>query len=989
MKTIIYFLFLTTFVFAQNSRVVKDQPTRLPNGKPGAGYWQQQIDYKVDAELEIVKGILTGKEIITYTNNSPDTLNELWWHLYQNIFNEKSEARKEGNIVGRAMTATKGITIEKIIISGKEITPFENETLMKTILPYSLNPNQKIEIEVWWNYEVPKIATLRTGSNEIDFGMCQWYPQIAVYDDLRGWDKTPYLGQGEFYLNYGNWEANITVPGNYIVAGTGILQNTNEVLSEAQLKKYNSISSDSVIQIISKTETDTSRNSLKKLKQIWRFKAENVRDFAWAASPRFIWDATKTNAGVLIHAFYLPSEAENWKDGANLNKFTIEYFSKEYGNYIYPQATVISGPVYGMEYPMLVFVSAGEQFTNSMEMTLIHELGHEWYPMMIGSHETNYPFMDEGFNTYITSTAVGEKFGNSSLIKREFFEKTKYILQLPETNDKNFNQYHYISKAIQGSEISLSASSYDARGDQYGVYAYAKPGSILWMLRDMLGDEVFSNAMKEYYNRWLLKHPYPEDFFNTIEDVAGRDLDWFWNQWIYQTWKLDLALLKIINEKTENGFDATFKIASLEKAIMPTTIRLTLADGTIRDERFSEDVFTNLSTGEFVVKNLPSKVVSAEIDPNQNLSDINRLNNRWPFAKFNFTYGLGGFWNSIAPKLDAYNINFSPTIAYNKIDGIEGGIGVSGNYFGNRSFELDTYFGKEKPDFQFFVSRNLEFFGPNYKTTISVEKFDGFRTSKWLTQHTSESYFGFLGNKNRRISISAGFKTAELIDTRYERVPNSWDRGQLVAGFVIYKNGLTTNKLIRTQTIKFEFGAPQSDFQYSKFTLENNLNLKFGKKNNFKTRFFLGSSNGNIPNQAKLYLTQSSPFDQIDNAIFRIPVFSNYFYEHALVAGGGNLFRTTDTTAKNIIAINTSVNLFGINLFADAGKVWNDDKLTAKNLNLDAGFAFQFIDVSSEMIHLGLNSLAIYFPIYISDPLNKNQKEFDWKRWKIVFGVRL
>lgn len=311
MKTIIYFLFLTTFVFAQNSRVVKDQPTRLPNGKPGAGYWQQQIDYKVDAELEIVKGILTGKEIITYTNNSPDTLNELWWHLYQNIFNEKSEARKEGNIVGRAMTATKGITIEKIIISGKEITPFENETLMKTILPYSLNPNQKIEIEVWWNYEVPKIATLRTGSNEIDFGMCQWYPQIAVYDDLRGWDKTPYLGQGEFYLNYGNWEANITVPGNYIVAGTGILQNTNEVLSEAQLKKYNSISSDSVIQIISKTETDTSRNSLKKLKQIWRFKAENVRDFAWAASPRFIWDATKTNAGVLIHAFYLPSEAEN------------------------------------------------------------------------------------------------------------------------------------------------------------------------------------------------------------------------------------------------------------------------------------------------------------------------------------------------------------------------------------------------------------------------------------------------------------------------------------------------------------------------------------------------------------------------------------------------------------------------------------------------------------------------------------------------------
>ena len=987
-KLILAITFLVGISFAQNSRVVNNQPTRLPNGKPGLGYWQQQIDYKIKTELNPKTKIVTGEEIITYKNNSPDTLKEIWWHLYQNIFNEKSEARKSGNIVGRAMAATKGIEIKGISVGGVNIDFEINETLMKTNLINPLPPNSQLEIKVEWNYDVPSIASLRTGSNGTDFGICQWYPQIAVYDDMRGWDKTPYLGQGEFYLDYGNWEVEITVPANHIIAATGILQNAEEVLTIEQLKRYNLISSDSVLKIIPATETDTVRNKFKDEKKVWKFKAENVRDFAWASSPRYIWDATKTKDGIFIHAFYLPSESENWKDGANLNKFTIEFFSKEFGQYIYPQATVVSGPVYGMEYPMMVFVSGGEQFTNLMELTLIHELGHEWYPMMIGNHETNYPFMDEGFNTYITSTAVNEKFGNSSLIKREFYEKAKNILQLPETNDKLFNQSQYISKAISGDEISLSSSSYDARADQYGVFAYSKPGSILWMLRDLMGDEKFNLALNEYYKRWLLKHPYPEDFFNTIEDVYGKDLDWFWNEWIYQTWKLDLAINKIKQTKNGNNFDAIVSIKSNEMAFMPATIKLTLANGDVVYKRYSEDIFVNKNAADFIIKNLPAKIIFAELDPEQNLSDINKLNNTWPHPKFNFTFGLGGVWNSVAPKMDSYNFNFTPNIAFNKIDKFEVGVGIAGNYLNTNGFEFDSYFGNGKPDFIFSSERNHKFFGPNIKSNFSINKMDGFLFSNYTITSFDKSYFGFLGNSSNTIIFEGGIKTAQLLDRKYERVINSWEDKKEYLGFFSIKNGLVTNKLNSSSNLIFLFNLPNSEYNFSQIIFEKKTKIKIGKKSDFSSRVYWGNSIGIVPNQNLFSLSRGTYFDQITSIIFRNQVFSESFYNNTTFAGGGNLFTKNDTAGTKIISINSAIKLFGVNLFADAGKVWSNDKLSIKDFSYDAGFYFNFFESIEPLSNLGLNGISIYFPIYVKDDFIEKGKEFAF-RWKLVFGVRL
>ncbi|HLP17325.1 MAG TPA: M1 family metallopeptidase, partial [Bacteroidota bacterium] len=371
------------------------EATRLSNGKPSSAYWQQRVDYAIEAELDPDAKLLKGKGTITYFNNSPDTLKSLVWHVYQNVFRRGAEMKKK-SVNRHPSVTTDGMVIEKLIINGTAVTPRIDETVMETDLPQPLLPHSKTEISVEWNYHVPGNVSLRTGYVGRDFGMCLWYPQIAVYDDRGGWDRTQYLGNVEFYLEYGNWTAKLTLPAEYVVAATGTLQNASEVLTAEQHRRLTSLSPDSVTMIITPSESSIPADSVKGKKRTWIFSAENVRDFAWAASPDFVWDGTKTNDGVEIFAFYkaedyrasIPvviGDATNWDEGAKMAKHAIEFYSARYGKYLYPQATVVSGPVVGMEYPMMVFAADGDPISNMLELVIAHELGHEWYPMMIGS----------------------------------------------------------------------------------------------------------------------------------------------------------------------------------------------------------------------------------------------------------------------------------------------------------------------------------------------------------------------------------------------------------------------------------------------------------------------------------------------------------------------------------------------------------------------------------------------------------------------------
>ncbi len=276
--------------------------TRLPNGKPSSIYWQQRVDYNVKAELIPERNILNGKGTITYYNNSPDTLRTLVWHLYQNIFRKDSSPRKNNEQGGRAFEITNGITIDRIAIDGTAIFPKIDETIMETTLQKPLLPHTISEITIEWNYDIPKTPFLRTGSSGKDFAMCQWYPQIAVYDDQHGWDKEQYLGY-EFYLEYGNWNVEITVPNNYIVAATGTLQNAKEVLTTGQLNRLNSLIKDSITKIILPSEVGINRDTANCASRTWIFSAESVRDFALAASPEFVWDVQKLLMGVIFMHF--------------------------------------------------------------------------------------------------------------------------------------------------------------------------------------------------------------------------------------------------------------------------------------------------------------------------------------------------------------------------------------------------------------------------------------------------------------------------------------------------------------------------------------------------------------------------------------------------------------------------------------------------------------------------------------------------------------
>jgi len=606
--------------------------TRLPTGAPGPDYWQQRVDYRVEARLDPERRALDGTAWITYRNNSPDTLRTLHWHLYQNIFRPGSAGRAARRIVGRRMTTTRGITVRDVELEGRPLEQRVTGTLMETPLPVPLAPGDTLALRVRWALDVPAIASLRTGSVGEDFGMAQWYPQVAVYDDVHGWNTTPYRGQGEFYLEYGSWDVRLTLPARFLVAATGTLANPGQTLPRAQHARLAAVRRGRVTAIVA--ERDTGGAGTRDSTRTWHFTARDVRDFAWAASPRFLWNATRTSptskqpGGVLIHSFFTADERDFYEQSASVARDAIQFFSRRFGEYVYPQATVVSRPVEGMEYPMLVFEGVESRIINMPPQVTVHELAHQWYPMMIGSHETRHPFMDEGFATFITSLALAARYDGAGLWSPELPRFARGVLG--PGDERRFNARLALLTAGDADDRPLLAHADSIPDVQLGANVYNKTSAALFMLRDVLGEETFSRAMLAYYDRWLLKHPYPDDFFRTVEDVAGRDLDWFWEQWFRRTWTLDVAVAGVERIDGAGHPGAAVALANAGRAVMPVTVRLTLEDGTIRDVRVPETAWRGGPRYTLRADSLPAAVRSVEVDPALVLLDTDRENNVWP-----------------------------------------------------------------------------------------------------------------------------------------------------------------------------------------------------------------------------------------------------------------------------------------------------------------------------------------------------------------------
>ena len=619
--------FVTAVTLALQTSVADSSPFRalpLPaanrvrsaSGAPGPDYWQQRADYVIRATLDTAGSVIRGTERIHYANHSPDTLTFVWVQIEQNIFAQNSitytlnqpPLHFAGGAVfdftGKGFIG--GITIERFATAGKELRRTAYGTMMRVELSRLLPPRGVIDFDVAWHFPVPPYGggrMGRIGARLYEIG--QWYPRLVVYDDVHGWNPLPYIGAGEFYLEYGDFDVSLTLPAGFVVAATGTVANPLVVWGPtARARLARARRSAERVQIITKAEAEANTGKRTPGTKTWRFTARNVRDFAWAASPDFRWDASSWS-GILIQTFYRPG-ATPWEEANKMAWFTIKHFSETWGTYPWPHATTVEGLVEGMEYPMLTFVPSIEKREDQF-WVLAHEFGHEWFPMLVGSDERRYPWMDEGFNTFID-------YGSAE----GYFRGTAY----GDTVRSELLGAYRVS-AVPGNEQPLIDRPVEQRDLAWA--AYQKPALMLTILRDaVLGQEPFERALREYVRRWKFRHPQPADFFRTIENVSGKELDWFWREWVYTTARLDQA----VDSVTQAGDTALVYLSNRAQMVLPVTLELRYADGTTETRRFPIEMW-NLGSKFTARVGTAKPVAGVVVDPKETYPDIDRANNRW------------------------------------------------------------------------------------------------------------------------------------------------------------------------------------------------------------------------------------------------------------------------------------------------------------------------------------------------------------------------
>lgn len=611
---------------------------RSASGEPGPKYWQNRADYVINTTLDTLKHGVSGTVDITYTNNSPDNLKFLWLQLDQNIYRKDSRGsatttQTGGRYANDAFTdgeVIKSVTVE---YNGKKYkaTPVIADTRMQLWLQEALKAGGgKIKLSIEFNFTVPEYGTDRMGrlntKNGWIYEIAQWFPRMAVYDDIQGWNVLPYIGAGEFYLEYGDIEYTVTAPADLIIVGSGELLNPQDCYTPDQMKRWNSAkSSDKTVIIRGEKEINDKSSRPAKANCTWKFKIQNTRDAAWAASKAFIIDAARINLpsgkkSMAISAYPMESAKEksgdDWRRSTEMVKGSIEHYSKKWFEYPYTAATNVAGIVGGMEYPGIVFCSASSVGTDLWGVT-DHEFGHTWFPMIVGSNERKYAWMDEGFNTFINDLST-EAFNNGEFQSQSFFNDPTSDLMVKYTFGDHMDGLYNVPDAIQQENL--------------GIAAYLKPSQMLHALRNVvLGEERFDAAFREYINRWAFKHPTPWDFFHTMENVAGEDLSWFWRAWVLNTWKLDQAVVnvKYVKSIPANGSEITLE--NKEQMPMPVTVLIKESNGKEHKINLPVEIWQRGAQWIFTAPTT-SEITEITLDPDRKLPDANRTNNSWKKA---------------------------------------------------------------------------------------------------------------------------------------------------------------------------------------------------------------------------------------------------------------------------------------------------------------------------------------------------------------------
>jgi hypothetical protein len=601
--------------FATTNRIDWPGPNsyRSASGVPGPDYWQQRADYTITASLDTGTTELNGSVQIRYTNNSPDTLRFVWLQVDQNLYRtgSKGSALFPADSRWGVRGFQGGYDLTDVRVGSATVQPRVNDTMMRIDLPSPLPPRGgAVTISMRYSFRVPEHGSDRMGRDSSLYEIAQWYPRMAVYDDVRGWNTDPYLGQGEFYLEYGDFDYSVTVPAGYVVAGSGVLQNPNEVLTAEQRRRLaTAAGSSEVVPIIGRSEAAAARMRSVSGTKTWRFRAQHVHDVAWAGAPDFRWDATSWN-GILTQAYYqFPKSGKAWEDAAEQTQWTIKQYSELFFPFPYPQATSVAGPVGGMEYPMFVMVGYGNDDPASIFGTVNHEHGHEWFPMIVGSNERRYAWMDEGFNTYINTFALEARY--------------------PGQNVYGGYLKNWADAVTKGIQAPLMTAPDNIDPSALGAIGYRKPAAVLLTLRNhVVGAQTFDHAFREYIRSWAFKHPTPGDFFRSIENSTGEDLSWFWRGFFYTTDVLDIGIDNASMRASEGQTFVTVALRRNTSIPFPVRLRVAYADGSTQDFSLPVNIWARGSHFDAV---LPARglVTGVRLWPDPSVPDWNSSNDVW------------------------------------------------------------------------------------------------------------------------------------------------------------------------------------------------------------------------------------------------------------------------------------------------------------------------------------------------------------------------
>ena len=610
---------------------------RGPDGAPGPGYWQNRADYTLHARLLPQKKVLVGNELITYSNNSPQSLDSLWVQLDQNMYRSDSRAAAGRQALSRRLhlpaadSVTQGFELDAVDVemAGKA-APADyliSDTRMQIRLSRPLRPHGQLRLHIRYHYTIPGIAGGRTAwvasRNGDIFDIAQWYPRMAVFDDLRGWDTLPYLG-AEFYLEYGDFDYYVTVPADMLVAGSGELVNPQDVLTARERARLEQARHSNATVMIRGPEAVNDPASRPQVggELTWHFRMLHTRDVAFGASKAFVWDAARINlpdnkAALAMSVYPIESAGqEAWGRSTQYFKDSVEHFSQRWYPYPWPVAVNVAGPVSAMEYPGVAF----DEMTDKGKVLFYysaHEIGHTWFPMIVGTNERRDTWMDEGFNTFI------DIFESDDFNHGEFGPKRD-----PEFAPGGGNPVEEIQSVLKDPAAPALLINGDAIGQKYShTVSYFKSALGLVLLRDqILGHERFDFAFRKFIRDWAYRHPSPSDFFRAMNSAGGEDLSWFWRGWYFNNWNLDLAVTRVTYIDGDPAKGATVTVASQDRLVLPATVQVTYADGARRRVSLPvEDWLQNHETEIVLEGGGPLREVT--VDPDHVIPDEDRSNN--------------------------------------------------------------------------------------------------------------------------------------------------------------------------------------------------------------------------------------------------------------------------------------------------------------------------------------------------------------------------